>query len=717
MIFPGTKVRRGERGVILPLAATVLVAAFAILVALAIDTKRVKEAQAVLAAKVEGVCHEAGRRLPIARQAVRAGTFPFVPVGGAASADSDGDVSNGINFDYAHTLFRLSLMVPFPERLISNSSTLFLGPTGVPTPYASVGRYLDINTGDESDCVRNSCLFAGAVTSSAVSNQFSTGFFRDPNTTRIRSNGVVACDAAGEVTTFLSGKKTVNARAAYQVKIAGPTIVNATGAPINRGLTIGIAPQVDTIDDGRFEFNAASLAGHNPLASNSTVPWSQYRQSFTESGYPLSTSLAISPTETAALEQAKMRCYNPMLAVRNGVVQGVMARLGRLWSTRNNTQLLVIQSQSRETVPIDIEPNLPVEVIAPGKDILAQDVTERFQMPYVNYQPGDGWQSQNKYLCPRGNGTVYCDGVPSRPQLHMAIVSQLRDCFFVMANPSQKTFIQDTSGSNVNFEFSWMTPANNNPFNFGNLEQYWGFAGQLLHRRSGEEIVQMMSTVEECPYAVDGWCEKPGVGNDPTKAAQGLRPDIVPFLEYVLGIKKRWSSPGYLGQDPEGGGIPSGLPAKENPDITSQVLLVLQKRIDPALCTVDGSECARIRDLVDQINNQTIGAAPNQVPLGRKIILLYVPTTAVDADPVAVQNLRDAFLIGSGGPNSLITIMPSEYWDVPQSSGVVSCGVTPGYPNDAQCFRDYWEDLLINGGFSEIARTIWEEFTEVEVAL
>jgi hypothetical protein len=299
----------------------------------------------------------------------------------------------------------------------------------------------------------------------------------------------------------------------------------------------------------------------------------------------------------------------------------------------------------------------------------------------------------------------------------MAIVSQLRDCFFVMANPSQKTFIQDTSGSNVNFEFSWMTPANNNPFNFGNFEQYWGFAGQLSHRRSGEEIVQMMSTVEECPYAVNGWCQKPEVPDDPTKPAQGLRPDIVPFLEYVLGINNRWRSPGYLGKPPNSGEMLNIVPAAPNPDITSQVLLVLQKRINPALCTVDGSECARIRGLVDQINNQTIGAAANQVPLGRKIILLYVPTTAVDADPVAVQNLRDAFRIGSGGPNSLITIMPSEYWDVPQSSGVVSCGVTPGYPNDAQCFRDYWEDLLINGGFSEIARTIWEEFTEVEVAL
>jgi len=409
-----------------------------------------------------------------------------------------------------------------------------------------------------------------------------------------------------------------------------------------------------------------------------------------------------------------MRCYNPMLAVRNAVLQGIMARLGRLWSTRNNTQLLVIQSKTRATIPTDAEPNLPVGIIPPGADILAQDPTQRFQMPYVNYQPGDGLMSQNKYLCPATGSDVFCKGEGDR-KLHMAIASQLRDCFFVMANASQKTFIQDKSGANVNFEYPWMTPATNNPLNYGNFD-LWGFANNLLHRRSGEEIVQMMSTVEECPYSVED-CPKPGVVAEATRPVQGLRPDITAFLGYVLGTQNRWSSPGYLGPPASGGGLQNIVPAVGNTDLTSQVLLVLQKRIDPAACTVAGSECAQIRGLVDEINGQTIGAPPNQVPLGRRILVLYVPTTAVDAAPVAVQNLRDAFRIGNGGPNSLITVMPSEYWDVPQPSGVLSCGVTPGYPYDATCFRDYWEDLLKNRGFSEIAQTIWEELTETEVVV
>ncbi len=282
------------------------------------------------------------------------------------------------------------------------------------------------------------------------------------------------------------------------------------------------------------------------------------------------------------------------------------------------------------------------------------------------------------------------------------VASQLRDCFFVFNTQNGAQLPFDLSLSNSGFEFPFMVPQGETA-PYYSFEQ-WGFTANS-HRRSAEEAVALISTVEECPFrgtAPENNCTKPAIVQDTDKAPQGLRGDIVAFLRYARGDGHRFDAPGYMVTNPQR--APVSNPEKDDPN--SQVVLVVSKRLDPSVEPT--SERSRIRAEVHALNAQN----------GRTITVVYVPANAVDASPSAVENIREAFHTQEvGGPNRVFTVMPGEYWGA--NSGIPACAGAPAFstPNEPLCFRAYWESLLANRTASDIGRTVWESITDVEVAL
>lgn len=697
----GWTVRRQqrERGALAPIFGILLVSVLGVLVAVAVDTKRVKEAQAVLAEKLEGSCSEAARELPVTRSVVQRGSANYVPGGstGSAIVDTDQSATNGIQLASFHRLDALRFIVPFPEDVVGGGQ--LFSPSGMTSIFNPLSSY------GVGNCVGGVCGFAGNIGASEANSNYPTRYFYDVETGRVLSNGVVSCEARGLVDTIVSGQKAVNAKASYRIKVAGPTRTNSVGTKIRRGIIIGIAPEVDTSgDDPRFRFTLPALAGLNPLAAGGpqNQAFMYARGVSTHSGLP-GIQLHGSPEVqggSSSHEEALVRCANPFVAVRNMVLHSVVGRLARLWATRDRTQILVIPPRNQ-----DDSANIPVSIVAHGEDLSPALAASRFELPFINYKPSatpNGETDRAGYLCPYSGGCQDSQGAFVPSQRQMLVASQLRDCFFVFNTQNGARLPIDPSVSNARFEFPFMAPQT------GTAPYYsydkWGFT-DIAHRRSAEEAVALISTVEECPFrgtAPENSCAKPAIVPDAQQAPQGLRGDIVAFLQYARGAGQRFDAPGYMLT------IPSRVPINnpENNEPNSQVILVVSKRLDPSVGLT--SERSRIRAEVDALNSQS----------GRTITVVYVPANAVDASPSAVENIREAFHTQEfGGPNRVFTVMPGEYWG--GSSGIPACAGAPAFstPNEPLCFRAYWESLLANRTASDIGRTVWESITDVEVAL
>lgn len=666
----------GESGSVLPLSAAIVGAVLLTMTWLSIDTNRVYEGRLEAHKIADQACSAAAPELPITSNVVE---MVAAQVAGLDTQLGDGEV----NLTPYIKLSKINIVSPTPLNDAGSPGTLF-GPAKL------------ISVFGHDNCPASVCSFSGDVEDGSITPGYINGFW--DNT---KHNGYVACEVEVEVKTVLSSTRLAMARVAYLQRTFGPRLPgNAV-----RGVTVAIAPQVDTYDDQRFKFSQSGLDDFNPLVGlNTPGDTSDDNQAFTGERKPcsgcLEGSLSGAPGNpifanntplgwnTQEHKEQVQHCSNPFTAVRNGLVQSLMARLARNHETRHATEVLFASARD---VNATAAQNAPVIAIERGEDLIAPN----YELPFVNIK--DGVNS----TCPFDG----CSGVPSAAML---IASQARDCMYVYNQKNGAQSITDEGIINSHYEptsFGETASMAIPPYESPNPPDSWGFTGDIT-RLNAEQLVSIIPNVEQCPSSAAGPCLKPIDNADSSQAAVGLRPSIVSIMQYLNGNAGAYSSPGVLG-------LPSGVTYPANPDTApqaaganSQVVIFLSKRLDP-----DGTSNEK-----NLIRQQVRAIAP-----GRRITVVYTPTTLADASKDALEDLQFAFNIPlededlPPSPHMVIRVAPPM-----TASGLVVCTA----PED-ECFRDYWEALLLNGAsiggesitLEQLGRTIANRVLQTEVAL
>jgi len=280
-------------------------------------------------------------------------------------------------------------------------------------------------------------------------------------------------------------------------------------------------------------------------------------------------------------------------------------------------------------------------------------------LPFVNYAD-DG----DDYKCPH----IDCES----PQLDRLFISQLRDCFHANAINGFQTIDEEMSaGTGVrdameHFEPDFFSlPQLNGTYITGDhWEQYMSGVAGISIQVTATDLVRVLGRVEECPQGDIGSCVRPVAEINPAKKPSGLQGDILGFLRYVNGTIEAFPSPGPMFS-------PYYLPGLiVNPEGTSprrsNVILVLSKRLDPG-------QVAAIRQQVNLFSTEQV------------LTVVFIPTNSTDLDPLVEDQFLEAFnaTLGSDtSPGNKVFIIAD-----PTCAGAGA--------GEAECFRDYWENLLL----------------------
>lgn len=653
-----------EKGVILPIVAVFGVTLISALILLAVDSHRVKLAQAIARGINESICGYAAQSLPISAAAISSA------FGQLSEHDADSSQS-GIQLKSWASVTSFTAVTPS-----------IVGPGFGPVAMTSVGA---------PSCPSGvSCYLQGAVADgSPIAAKFPTNFW-----TQNSHGAQLACEIEVEVDTFLSGTKPATAKVAYGKALEGNTTPNGTP----RGITIGIAPEFEAFDE-RFEFGPG-FDSYNPLDDydNSGTPSSgNYSFGWARPSVqidpldPTSPSLAGSPAlQSGGISpqmryRALRRCLNPYLGMRNTILQAVVGRLARN-NMRFNTQLVLVN-------PLEGGGNLPTVMVQAGQDLLLGG----YSLPFVNFRStshGATPVNTNGYLSPITGSTN-----PPIEQHQMLITSQLRDCLIVSNATNGASPELDPTLSNAGLEPPGAAGlahvlSDYDDSNPAASKQWEGGPGTSLR---AVELMSTLANVEECPVRHNGNIQGQNLNNSCTimdKASdftntypnpQGMRGDIVSFLNYALTGGQGFSALGPL-PDPVTGAFVG--PLVNSPSNSDHILLLLSKPLTTA-------EVTAIRATVQ--NNFVNSAIPDPE---RRLIVVYMPIHSFDADPQYLTDLRTAF-VDNGDTRRVIALQPpADQLSNPQA--------------DAATFNQYW---LQGVNPVEVAQNILQLLFKSQVAL
>lgn len=485
---PVSRRRCGQRGVYLPLVSVIAFALFFVLVALGIDTVRVKLAQSELRSKIDTICGElahtpsqhgaallkfrrfvndlvATRRLRGARLEAASVSMPTMSANGFAFRSAERYDAN----DHSN----------YPPLLGSAKFGALLG------------------TGNA--CVLDSkadCEFRGDVYNLSG---YPPSLWNDLQ----NAGNTVGCEAIGSVNNLLLGERRFTVKSVFWRRVNGewPDPVFDFKDPIatSPGLTIGVATELFTeIWDPRFRFGDSARYSYSRSFRSAVDPLGRWLyaagfRSFSadlpEEAYPEVDSNgapidrfagANSPSNSAALggvarktttqstdpwadlqvadfgtkdgpmpsdrEALFVACMNPLILVRNTFLAAIVELASRNGQLRNMTEILHINPIHRAArfhvgaaAPIV---NHPTRLVGFGEDL----ARPAYQLPFVFYHsgaPSDEYPtagfSKNGWLNPFRDGWAAPDsGTELEWRRHHALIAaQLRSCYHMYSGSGQ----------------------------------------------------------------------------------------------------------------------------------------------------------------------------------------------------------------------------------------------------------------------------------------
>jgi hypothetical protein len=638
-----------ERGAVATAAAVLIGLVLMIGVWLSVDTTRVYEGRVVATMLADQVCAVAVTDLPITRNALETALKTLK------------------TFTDVHR----SPLLPY----ITVKEATFIIPTmitelGIDSPNKEKQSPEKLGL---PECTGYKCSIDVNVDDATAAN-YPDSFWSNNN----KYNGYLGCEIEVEIRTLLSQTRTTKSKVAYRQRLRGEHPSNNT----SRGVVVAVAPYVETLNDVRFTFSNDLAASFNPLQGEST---SISNLAFTEDradcpgclkGPAIGNDFSgnSKPSEDDRKNWLR-RCLNPYTAVRNTVLQSLMARLARHHETRTETEVLLISPYGTWPNGNPNKPTDPVVVARRGQDLTAR----AFTMPFINRR------LKGAAACPMTS----CN----EKEQDMLFVSQLRDCLMVHNQHNGTDTPADPNVTNKDFEpvGPWLSPKSVVPPYPNHEDAYtgWGHTGQMNGntpiRFTVEQLVRMLPNVQESPTIFP----TPIPGEKPEATPAGLRPALTAFLNYTRTESNAYSSPGFLRVN-----IPQYAEWPGPPNLTSEsanahIVIFISKRLGP-----DGDK-ENIKNSIEKLNQDTT----------RRITVVYIPTTKADASKKAFDELKEAF----DSPKNLVIRVGPAFDDANKENVCTN-------KEEATCLRDFWEGLL-KTRVSEIGRNIWNTMVLNEVAL
>ncbi|RMD85479.1 MAG: hypothetical protein D6808_05130 [Candidatus Dadabacteria bacterium] len=661
-----------EKGTLVIAFGVVLVVCFVGVVAFMVDNIMMQNTREYAFYQAEKLCSAGSAGLPVARHAVQR-IISWVNL----IEDSDPSTSV-IDIDNRRRIAEVDIISPTPPQDLSNPIP-FLGSDG-PVDLSGMGFSENCPSGTP-------CLFYGDVESGEVAPDFPSGFWN-----RDDFGELIGCRVKVEVDTFLSGTQIVTGKVAYKAAMK-----NSTAGLPPRGITVGLALEGEVWDepDSRFEFSpGGQFSAQNPLEnfdpaskpSSGNLAFGFDTKWYTDprvEGFVVAGAFALSGDER---KQMLRHASNPHTNIVGLFLQSLIGRLIRMGEVRGKMNLALINPLGRSG-----ESNPPTLMLQWGQDPMARE----YDWPFINYAH-NGTKGDGKYLCPFVNGC----GSSQRESVsrhHRIVATQLRDALSVNNQENGTITLNDGLLNNAGFEPNSFASLSQVFPPYNGTSKYWGTTGESASRMPVLDLLRNVSVIEECPYnwsavpnRLEPGCTAPIPNTNDSLPPVGLVGDIVSFLKFAQGRELAFPSEGPVsvtGQKPK--------PSVPNPEsdvgqLRSDIILILFKRVPPALMD-------RIRTQVDDITAS-----------GRKIMVVYFPTNSTDASATSINNLKIAFNAQTAqSPNKVFALFPS------------SCPPA-WFPSESLCYRAYWEYLLsgiANNKVIELGDAVFKELFDVVPAL